>query len=526
MSSEVNFSDVQGLVRFGYGWMEEATYFLMRVKDAEAARFWLRAAPITSAVKPPSLPSTAVQVAFTAPGLRALGVSDSIINAFSHEFVSGMAESSRSRRLGDVQKNAPSEWEWGGYPNDPEHENDPKAQEKMPHLVVMFFAKKGLLGDFVRSSTEGTWNEAFAQVRKLETSNLDGFEPFGFKDGISQPEIDWKQERNMLAGQIDYGNIVALGEFLLGYRNEYGKYTDRPLVDADTSSVGLLPAEDAPEKRDVGRNGTYLVMRDLRQDVQRFWQFVGEQAGGDLAGAEKLAAAMVGRTKEGDPLVPIQQDPIPGIGPNPDQIRQNRFTYDGDPKGGRCPFGAHVRRANPRNTDFPGRPNGLLAKVITMLGFGPKGFRDDLMSSVRYHRILRRGREYGPCISPAKAMAPGSAGRTAEWPALHLPQCKHFAAIRVSAERVDCEYEVLRHDGRERSTAWRSPGDPGLPGYQRFQHASRWWSAAPCFRTTAICHRAGRRLLLSPKSARFALLRKSARFLVQALRTFDPGALA
>ena len=407
MSSEVNFSDVQGLVRFGYGWMEEATYFLMRVKDAEAARLWLRAAPITSAVKPPSLPSTAMQVAFTAPGLRALGVSDSIVNAFSHEFVSGMAESSRSRRLGDVEKNAPSEWKWGGCPNDPD-ENDPKAQEKMPHLLVMLFAKKGLLGDFERSSTEGTWNEAFTQVRKLQTSNLDGIEPFGFKDGISQPEIDWKQERDMLAGQLDYGNIVALGEFLLGYRNEYGKYNDRPLVDADTSSVGLLPAEDAPEKRDVGRNGTYLVMRDLRQDVRGFWQFISEQAGGDLAAAEKLAATMVGRTKEGDPLVPLQQDPIPGVGPKPDQIRQNQFTYDGDPKGVRCPFGAHVRRANPRNTDFPGRPGGLLAKVITMLGFGPKGFRDDLMSSVRYHRILRRGREYGSCLSPSEAMAPAA----------------------------------------------------------------------------------------------------------------------
>jgi deferrochelatase/peroxidase EfeB len=434
MSSEVNFSDVQGLVRFGYGWMEEATYFLMRVKDAEAARFWLRAAPITSAMKPLSMPSTAVQVAFTASGLRALGVSDSIINAFSHEFVSGMAESSRSRRLGDVEKNAPSEWEWGGYPNDPNYENDPKAQEKMPHLVVMFFAKKGLLGDLVRSSTEGTWNEAFAKVRKLETSNLDGFEPFGFKDGISQPEIDWKQERNMLAGQVDYGNIVALGEFLLGYRNEYGKYTDRPLVDADTSSIGLLPAEDAPEKRDVGRNGTYLVMRDLRQDVQGFWQYVGEQAGGDLAGAEKLAAAMVGRTKEGYPLVPIQPDPIPGIGQNPDQIRQNRFTYDGDPKGVRCPFGAHVRRTNPRNTDFPGRPNGLLAKVITMLGFGPKGFREDLVSSVRYHRILRRGREYGPWISPAKAMAQAALDEP--------PSGLHFICLNASILR---QFEFLQN---------------------------------------------------------------------------------
>ena len=431
MSSEVNFSDVQGLVRFGFGWMEEATYFLMRVKDAEAARFWLRAAPITSAVKPLSSRSTAMQVAFTAPGLRALGVSDSIVNAFSHEFVSGMAESSRSRRLGDVDKNAPSEWVWGGYPNDPKYENDPRAQEKMPHLVVMFFAKKGLLGDFVRSSTEGAWNEAFAQVRKLETSNLDGFEPFGFKDGISQPEIDWKQERNMLAGQLDYGNIAALGEFLLGYRNEYGKYTDRPLVDADSSSVGLLPAEDAPEKRDVGRNGTYLVIRDLRQDVQGFWQFVSERADGDLAGAEKLAAAMVGRTKEGDPLVPIQQDPIPGIESNPDQ---NRFTYDSDPKGVRCPFGAHVRRSNPRNTDFPGRPNWLLAKVITMLGFGSKGFRDDLMSSVRYHRILRRGREYGPYISPAKAIAREAQGEA--------PSGLHFICLNASILR---QFEFLQN---------------------------------------------------------------------------------
>ena len=41
-----------------------------------------------------------------------------------------------------------------------------------------------------------------------------------------------------------------------------------------------------------------------------------------------------------------------------------------------------------------------------MLGFGPRGFRDDLMSPVRFHRILRRGREYGPGRLPENALSP------------------------------------------------------------------------------------------------------------------------
>ncbi len=47
-----------------------------------------------------------------------------------------------------------------------------------------------------------------------------------------------------------------------------------------------------------------------------------------------------------------------------------------------------------------------MKKLITMLGFGPNGFRDDLMSSVRFHRILRRGREYGPELKPEDALTP------------------------------------------------------------------------------------------------------------------------
>ena len=72
---------------------------------------------------------------------------------------------------------------------------------------------------------------AFHVLDCLPTSNLFGVEPFGFNDGVSQPTPDWKRQRNPEGDQLEYGNILTLGEFLLGYENEYGKYTERPLLD-------------------------------------------------------------------------------------------------------------------------------------------------------------------------------------------------------------------------------------------------------------------------------------------------------
>jgi deferrochelatase/peroxidase EfeB len=388
--SEVDYDDVQGLVRFGYGKLKGASYALLRVRDAAAARAWLRKADVTSAATRNPPPSTALQVAFTAQGLRALKVPAAVIEGFSPEFLTGMADPNRARRLGDIGRNAPCKWEWG-------------YGDSVPDMLVMFFADRRRLDAFVQSSKGNNWNEAFEEMRWQGTADLDGVEPFGFVDGISQPEIDWQRKRDVTQPQIDYSNIAALGEFLLGYPNEYNKYTTRPLIDPDPVSRGLLNAEDVPEKKDVGRNGTYLVLRQLEQDVRGFWQFVNKQTGGNAGEAEKLAEAFVGRTRMGSPLVPGQEQPIPGVGPDPDEVRLNQFTFAKDPGGARCPFGAHVFRANPRNADFPGRPTGL-EKLITMLGFGPKRFRDDLMSPVRFHRILRRGREYGPELLPEDAI--------------------------------------------------------------------------------------------------------------------------
>jgi deferrochelatase/peroxidase EfeB len=79
---------------------------------------------------------------------------------------------------------------------------------------------------------------------------------------------------------------------------------------------------------------------------------------------------MIGRWKSGASLVSAP-DADPGT------TAGNDFGYhDDDPDGLRCPVGAHVRRANPRDgrDDDPART----------------------LRSTKNHRILRRGRPYGP----------------------------------------------------------------------------------------------------------------------------------
>ena len=424
-TSTVDYSDVQGLVRFGYRKMTQAAYVLVRVKNAVAARAWLRSAPITSAVTMNPPPPTALHVAFTSAGLRALGVAETVINGFSPEFIAGMTSDNRTRRLGDTGNNAPWRWEWGGTPNG----------DDLPHLVVMFFAEPhdGGIEALMGRTMGASWVDAFTIVRRLGTENLDGVEPFGFADGISQPEIDWSAGRDASAPVLDYGNLVALGEFLLGYKNEYEKYTDRPLIDASPATEMLLAAQDSPQKKDLGRNGTYLVMRQLRQDVRAFWQFVMNASGADAAAADRLAAAFVGRMRDGPPLVSAQSTSIPGIGTDAESIRLNQFTFDSDASGAACPFGAHIRRANPRNADYPGHPTGL-AKLFATFGLGRDAFRDDLISSVRFHRILRRGREYGPGITPEQAAQPA--------PANDPERGLHFICLNANISR---QFEFLQN---------------------------------------------------------------------------------
>jgi Dyp-type peroxidase family len=360
MTEQLELDDIQGLLVRGYGSLPAAEFLLLRIDDAGPARRGLRgwADGVTSADSAPA--DTAFNVALTAAGLAALSPDGVLVPGFSEPFASGMATEYRSRLLGDVGDDEPTGWAWGGPGADP------------VHLIALLYARdptvlKSTVDEAVRHAT----GHGMAVIRRLPTLELSEREQFGFRDGLSQPTMDG------LPRAAEGGEVVRAGEFVLGYLNEYGLLTERPLLPPQRDPDRILPADPAGSgAADLGRNGSYLVVRQLRQDVRAFWDFVDQAATGpdgtpDPAARELLAAKLVGRWRSGAPLT---------LSPERDDDRQvtaNDFGYQElDARGLRCPIGAHIRRTNPRDSLEP-QPGTESSREVN-----------------RRHRLLRRGRNY------------------------------------------------------------------------------------------------------------------------------------
>lgn len=349
-------SQVQGLLVRGYGRLPHARFLLATVADAAATRIVLEGWAEEVATGACSDASTAFNLAFTATGLVAVGLPPDVVHGgFSAPFAEGMVTEHRSRILADVGAADARRWAWGGPDAPPVHA-----------LLLVYAATAERLDarlDELRQGMAG----AFDVVTELPTDPLPATEPFGFADGISQPRL-----AGLGVGGRE-GTLPA-GEFVLGHPNAYGQLTERPLLAPDTDPDGLLP-RDASGAADLGFGGSYLVFRQLRQDVEGFRAFLIERtraadSSADPAAQERLAARMVGRWPSGAPLVlsPDRDNPA---------LAMTDFGYHAtDPEGLRCPLGAHIRRANPRDSLEP-QPGTRASREVA-----------------DRHRLLRRGRVY------------------------------------------------------------------------------------------------------------------------------------
>jgi Dyp-type peroxidase family len=368
--AELERKDIQGIVMSGYGHLPCATYLLLHVADATAARSWLGRLDITSAeVKQEG---TSINIAFTERGLARLGLHADTLATFSRAFREGMATEHRSRILGDADENAPTNWDWGG------------TGDNSPDILLMLFASdEATIDDLTRQQRAGFAAGGVSELRTLGAGRQpDSHEHFGFADGIAQPAIEGSPQAEKALPK----NIIKAGEVLFSYQNDYGKPADGPLVAPAHDPQRMLPdappidetqaaAANTPPLRDLGRNGTYLVFRQLAQHVSDFWLFLDEatrrpDGQEDRAAAVRMASKFMGRWPNGAPLVKSPDADDPALSDD------NDFGYyDRDPHGFACPVGAHIRRSNPRDS----------------LGPDPQ----TALRSANRHRLLRRGRSYG-----------------------------------------------------------------------------------------------------------------------------------
>jgi Dyp-type peroxidase family len=177
--------------------------------------------------------------------------------------------------------------------------------------------------------------------RTLTNANGDGIEHFGYVDGRSQPlfiDEDLETERATTDGVSRWNPLVPLSHVLV-------------------LDPGADPGEHA--------YGSYLVYRKLEQNVRAFKQQearIARELGLSGSAAERAGALLIGRFEDGTPVTLAETD---GMRPVP-----NDFTYADDEAGARCPFGAHIRRVNPRLADPAART------VIARRGQG-YGLRSD-----------------------------------------------------------------------------------------------------------------------------------------------------
>ncbi len=308
-----------------------------------------------------------ISVALSFNGLRALDVPARTLASFPLDFIQGM----RARAydlLVDRGESDPANWEsmW---------------LDGSVHawVAIQTAWPKGFTAAMVKARRDEVHAEILAVAQRhgvtlLEFQDANALvvdatgrptdrEHFGYSDGIGNPDIKgsgWPSPPGSGKRTKNGWEPIAAGEFVLGHCDEAGEMPVAPFP------IGL------------SRNGSFLVYRKLHEHVGRFRRWLASEGPRYPGGTELLAAKLIGRFRDGTPLVTYPDVPL-GVTV---QDRENEnftpkltdFTYESDREGSKCPMGAHIRRMNPRDSlGF----NGVL---------------------VNRRRIIRRGLPYGDWV--------------------------------------------------------------------------------------------------------------------------------
>lgn len=370
-------------------------------------------------------PDVAINIAFTFWGLECLGVPIRTLRGMPDEFIDGMAN--RASILGDPVPGSSSDKRdpiWRANTGGAElihamvsfnAQIDPATGEAMPQLEACTKWLLELCPSHEVAVLPGhgpnqeQWQDGCALIQFENGKHVaTRKEHFGFSDGFGDPVFEGQYPGETVDlrvpgnGKIDTDQTwrpLATGEFLLGHPDE-----------AQEIPGAAMPIE-------FSRNGTFVAWRKLHENVACFKNHIAGQAA-KLAKANNIAAPqeamdtlmakMAGRWPDGVPLetfptyagrMAFNAAYAKAIAANDKgQIGQLTrqfydFRYGGsahdasvpeDLEGTRCPVGAHIRRANPRD---------MLDPYIDL-----KDRTKRIGSSlVNRRRILRRGLPYGAC---------------------------------------------------------------------------------------------------------------------------------
>jgi len=373
-----SMDDVQGGILEPYPGITHGALVMIAFRGPAAAASFLESlisgrVLTTAGSRVDPLKAPTVNIALTCEGLRAAGLREDQIELFPQEFREGME--ARASLLGDLRGNHPRRWHlptrnWGAAAAHPA-----AIELSSVHAVVQLRMGGAPISEAAALDPSGPLRaplDAICGGHDIEILSIQPLtryfvsaesttakEHFGFADGDSQPVLDPAQN-----GAIYDRNQIQLGELLLGYPNE----AEGPVDVLDPRCT------DAERERSAWtKNGSFLVVRKLAQDVGAMRGVVEaavhaiEQTDGPITdpalrteAGEKVYAKMMGRRRDGVPLA--------------DPSTRNDFDYVDDPEGRKCPFHAHIRRANPRPLVDP--------------ALDPPGRR--------MPRLLRRSMSYGP----------------------------------------------------------------------------------------------------------------------------------